>query len=83
MIASLHNAAVDRLLEFYCAWREECAHVHAAYMRLSTASQSDRTLAFAAYMAALDREAAAADMYLGQVSRVSSGIASVGEAGRW
>ena len=74
VFANLHNAAVDQLLEFYCAWREECAQVHTAYMRLSSASQPDRTLAFAAYIAALDREAAAAHMYLEQVNRVASWI---------
>jgi hypothetical protein len=78
--ANLHNAAVDRLLDFYCAWREECAQVHTTYVRLSSASRPDRTLAFAAYIAALDREAAAARMYLEQVNRVSSWIASADEA---
>jgi hypothetical protein len=52
--------AIDRLIELYCDWREECAVVHAAYERFSSAAADNRTLAFAAYSAALDREAAAA-----------------------
>ncbi len=67
-----HAELIDRLLEFYCAWREECAEVHAAYQRFSDASVPDRALAYAAYVAALDREDAAALMYAVQVDLVAS-----------
>ncbi len=65
---------IDRLLEFYCEWREECAEVHAAYERFSNAVAADRALAYAAYIAALDREDTAAWMYAVQISHVSSRI---------
>jgi hypothetical protein len=71
-----HPAAIDHLLELYCAWREECAVVQSAYERFCAAPPSDRTLAYAAYRAALDREAAAAEMYSEQIARVSSRVDS-------
>jgi hypothetical protein len=62
--------AIDRLIELYCDWREECAGVHAAYERFSSEAADTRVLAFAAYTAALDREASAARSYEDQVNRV-------------
>lgn len=62
--------AIDRLIELYCDWREECAGVHAAYERFSSADADNRVLTFAAYTAALDREASAARSYEDQVNRV-------------
>jgi hypothetical protein len=60
---------IDRLIELYCCWREECAGVHAAYERFSSAAADDRALTFAAYTAALDREAAASRSYEVQLNR--------------
>jgi hypothetical protein len=74
----LHAELIDRLLECYCAWREECAEVHAAYRSFSCAPPPDRALAYAACVAALDREDAAAWMYMVYVSVVKSHI--VGES---
>jgi hypothetical protein len=79
--SGLYRRAIDQLLEFYCEWKEECVGVQTAYDRLSGALASDRGLAFAAYAAALDREAAAAQMYLDQVRRLSSQIVSQSDAG--
>ncbi len=62
--------AIDRLIELYCGWREECAEVHAAYERFSSAAADSRALAFAAYTAALDREASASRSYEHQVNRL-------------
>jgi hypothetical protein len=70
----LHADMIDRLLEHYCAWREECAEVQAAYERFSTAPMEDQGLAYAAYVAALDREDAAAWMYAVQINLVSSRV---------
>jgi hypothetical protein len=66
----LRPDAIDRLIELYCDWREECAGVHAAYERFAGAAANNRALAFAAYTAALDREAAAARSYEAQVTRL-------------
>jgi hypothetical protein len=63
---------VDQLLELYCDWRTECSGVRAAYEHFSEAAASERELAFAAYGAALDREASAADRYETQVDLVAS-----------
>jgi hypothetical protein len=70
----LHADMIDQLLEFYCAWREECVHVDAAYWGFSVASPPDRALAHAAYIAALDREESAARVYADQISRVSDRV---------
>jgi hypothetical protein len=64
---------VDELLALYCDWREESAGVQAAYERFSSAPASDRVLAFAAYIAALDREGSAAQAYEAQISEIRSG----------
>lgn len=58
---------VDRLIELYCDWRIEASIVRVAYGRFSEADPVDRTLAFAAYLAALDRERAASDAYAEQI----------------
>ena len=46
----------DALVERYVEWREECSAVQFAYERWREASKEDRSGAFAAYSAALDRE---------------------------
>jgi hypothetical protein len=63
--------AIDRLIELYCDWREECLGVHAAYERFSSADADNRTLAFAAFTAALDQEASASRSYEDQFNRLT------------
>ena len=58
---------VDRLIELSCDWRIEASIVGVAYTRFSEADATDRTLAFAAYLAALDRERAASEAYARQI----------------
>jgi hypothetical protein len=53
----------DDFVERYLCWREECAGVEIAYGRWRGVPQRDRTLAFAAYRAALDREEHAARVF--------------------
>jgi hypothetical protein len=55
--------ASDVLLDEYVRWRQECLMVHQAYNLWTIASTSDRGIAHAAYVAALDREAEAAASY--------------------
>jgi hypothetical protein len=52
----------DAFLESYVCWREASAAVGWAYELWQDATRSDRTLAFASYGAALDREEAAANV---------------------
>src|ERR1700683_4945364 len=63
--------AIDRLIELYFDWREGCVGVHAAYERFSSAAADNRALAFAAYTAALDQEAAAARSFEDQFNRLT------------
>ncbi|MBV8997760.1 MAG: hypothetical protein JO304_01790 [Solirubrobacterales bacterium] len=68
---------IDQLM-VSCAhreWKEAAADVSVAYFRWSGAGSNERILAFAAYSAALDREAAAASAYADR-------LASFGDARR-
>jgi len=61
---------VDRLIELYCEWRSECWDVRSAYEQFAAATPDDRTLAYAVYRAALDREESAAGLYAEQIKRI-------------
>jgi hypothetical protein len=65
---------VDRMMELYCQWREECVRVQAAYEHFSSAATSDRELAFAVYTAALDREGSASDAYAEQIRLITARV---------
>ena len=65
-----HDQQVDLLIELYCDWRDASADVSRAYAGYRSAAPADRTLAFAAYGAALDREQAASDAYGLQIIRL-------------
>jgi hypothetical protein len=60
----------DQLIALYCDWREECVVVETAYERFTAAPAADRALAFAAYMAALEREESAAARYEAQIDLI-------------
>lgn len=62
--------ATDDLVGAYVAWRAACVRVRAAYIAWDEHADLDRDLAFAAYVAALDCEEHAADMYAGRIDRV-------------
>ena len=61
--AQVEPRLADDFVERYLCWREECAAVAIAYGCWRGAPQRDRTLAFAAYRAALDREEHAARVF--------------------
>jgi hypothetical protein len=71
---------VDEMIELYCGWRIGCAQVRAAYERLCDAPASDRTVAFAAYIAALDREQSACEDYSEQIRAIESHYAVTSSA---
>jgi hypothetical protein len=82
---SSSDAATDSLLDGYVAWREACADVSTAYERWTRSVPCDRSLAFATYQAALDREEQASLVYERRVERVrrwavEAGCASTGRA---
>jgi L-fucose mutarotase/ribose pyranase (RbsD/FucU family) len=60
---------VDATLDAYVEWREECEAVEVAYRHWSAASAEDGALAFAVYVAALDREQRASNAYARLVVR--------------
>jgi hypothetical protein len=62
--------AIDALLERYVSWREECHAVTLAYGRFVDSGGRERGLAYAGYLAALDREEHASRMYADQIEHV-------------
>jgi hypothetical protein len=65
---------LDSLIEAYVNWREECLALEDAYRRWSSAAKPDAELAFAAYMAGLDREESASMLYGELVRRVNAAL---------
>jgi hypothetical protein len=63
--------SIDVLLERYVAWREHSAVVRQAYHHWDRSDGEDRALAYAGYVAALDREEHAARGYAAQIERVA------------
>jgi hypothetical protein len=63
--------SIDVLLEAYVSWREECHAVRQTYRSWTDCDRCRRGLAYAAYLAALDREEHAARAYARQIERVS------------
>ncbi len=62
---------IDRLMEMYLEWREECASLGTAYERWLSVPIEERNLAFAAYRAALDREEQASAVYAKHLNEVA------------
>ena len=60
---------VDKLVDAYVDWRQACALVNDAYRSWARETGPCGSLAFGAYMAALDAEELAADVYAGFVRR--------------
>jgi hypothetical protein len=60
----------DELVERYISWREESSAVRVAYQQWASSGRGERTLAYAGYVAALDREEQAARAYAGHVDRI-------------
>jgi anti-sigma factor RsiW len=61
---------VDETLDAYVEWLDECAEVRDAYRRWSTAPTGRATDAFDEYLAALDNEEHAADLYAQLIRRI-------------
>jgi hypothetical protein len=64
--------AIEEFVECYACWREESAGVRSAYEHWVSVAPGDRPLAFAAYVAALDREERAARDYGDCADRVAA-----------
>jgi hypothetical protein len=61
---------VDKLVETYVAWREACARVDDAYRYWANDTGPHGGVAFELFMAALDAEERAAEVYAGLVRRL-------------
>jgi hypothetical protein len=64
-----HKRLVDRLIDAYVSWREACLRVSDTYGSWASGTGPDATSAFGWYMAALDQEERAAEVYAGLVRR--------------
>jgi hypothetical protein len=60
---------VDKLIEAYVDWREACIRVDDAYRSWASETGPPDGVAYGLYMAALDAEQQAADIYAGLVRR--------------
>ena len=65
----LKKRLVDRLMDAYVSWREACVRVSNAYASWTSERGIHATVAFGSYMAALDREEDAAEVYASLVRR--------------
>jgi len=64
-----HKRVVDKLIDAYVSWREACLRVSDAYGSWASETGPRATSSFRWYMAALDQEERAADVYAGLVRR--------------
>jgi hypothetical protein len=79
MSPGTHDRLIDDLMDAYLAWCAESAAVETAYERWSTATAAEAAGAFAAYVAALDREELASADY---ARRYAHGTAELARARR-
>ena len=64
-----HKRVVDKLIDAYVSWREACLRVSDAYGSWAGETGPGATSAFGWYVAALDQEERAADVYAALVRR--------------
>ena len=64
-----HKQLVDGLIDAYVSWREACLRVSDAYGSWASETGLGATSAFGRYVAALDHEERAAEVYAGLVRR--------------
>jgi hypothetical protein len=61
---------IDELMDVYVEWREECVALRETYERWADEPVSERKLAFAAYLAALEREEHASAVYADRLHEI-------------
>jgi hypothetical protein len=69
-----HKHLVYCMMDAYIAWREECLALEDAYRRWASGDGLDAELAWATYMAGLDREERASILYGDLVRRVNETV---------
>jgi hypothetical protein len=65
----IRKRLVDKLVDAYVDWRETCARVDDAYRSWASETRARDGVGFGLYMAALDAEEQAAEIYAGVVRR--------------
>jgi hypothetical protein len=68
----IDDLMTDDLMEVYVEWREECVTLREAYERWD-GPVSERKLAFASYLAALEREEQASAVYADRLYEIERG----------
>ena len=79
LIRSQRRRMVDAAMDAYVEWREECVRVWEAYDGWQSAERGDAPLAFPVYLAALDREQRASEIYAGLIRRLDRLISATHE----
>ena len=69
-----HKRLVDKLMDAYACWREPCVRVSDAYGSSASAAGTSDESAFEWYMAALEHEERAAEVYAGLVRRAGQRV---------
>ena len=77
------DSLIDELMDAYLGWCEESAAVETAYRRWSAAPSAEAADAFAAYVAALDREELASDEYARRHGRSRAELARERRLQEW
>jgi hypothetical protein len=67
--ADIDDYALDDVMDAYVQWREQSRSVWDAYQRWVYAAPPDERLRFAAYLAELDREQRASDVYAATIDQ--------------
>jgi hypothetical protein len=67
-----HSWISDAVDDGYATWREESGGVAESYRNWNCADRDERSLAYAAYVAALDREERAATAYCDLVQQAQA-----------
>lgn len=65
---------LDEFIATYISWREECASVRSSYEHWLSCPCEERPLAFASYVAALDREEKAATVHSAPCERLGAAV---------
>jgi hypothetical protein len=65
----IDDYALDDVMDAYVEWREQSRSVWDAYQRWLCADAQDERLRFAAYLAQLDQEQRASDVYATTIDR--------------
>jgi hypothetical protein len=72
LLTKRHSVLADEFIDSYVCWREACEDVSAAYRRWTNRQPRQRSLGFAAYLAALEREELAASVHSERAERLGA-----------